>query len=218
MKTLVRSSLLCLAMSLLGAAQAQEVRELVRQLGDKDSSVRRRAASALIDVGPEAKAAVPSLARALKDPDTYVRRFSAQALGKIGPDARAAVPALGGALKDDKREVAEAAAEALGKIRSGASKPLADAVKDKGTDADVRRKAAEALAELGPEARLAVPVLIAALKDNEVRVQAAVALGAIGPDAKSALPALKTASELKGNRNREFKQAASQALRKIQAK
>jgi HEAT repeat protein len=216
MNTLCRFALACILVGLSGSVWGQDVRVLTQQLGDRDPSVRRKAASALVDLGPEARAAVPALTKALSDKDTYVRRFAAQALGKIGAPARSAVPALTKALKDEKKEVAEAAAEALGQIRS--VQGLADTVKDKGADVSVRRKAIEALADLGPQAKSAVPVLINALKDREVRVQAAEALGAIGPDAKEAIPALKTASELKGGRNRDIRQAATKALKQIQSK
>ncbi len=46
------------------------------------------------------------------------------------------------------------------------------------------------LAELGPDARDAVPVLIESLNDKEAFWDAADTLAAIGPDAKAAIPAL----------------------------
>src|SRR5262249_47339495 len=56
----------------------------------------------------------------------------------------------------------------------------------------VRRRAVMALAELGPEARLATSALIQSLKDPSalVRRWAIAALGAIGPKAPAAIPAL----------------------------
>ncbi len=213
-----RFGLVVLVTCAIGAARGQDVRSLTRQLGDRDPSVRRKAASALSDLGRDAKAAVPGLTRALSDRDAYVRRFSAQALGRIGPDARSAVPYLAKALKDERREVAEAAVEALGKIRTGAVGPLTDAVKDRGAESLVRRKAIEALGEMGSEARFAVPVLVGVLGDREVRVQAAEALGAMGASARAAIPALKSVSMLKGGGNRDIRQAASRALRQIEQK
>lgn len=49
------------------------------------------------------------------------------------------------------------------------------------------------LGEMGPDARVAVPALIDALKDEVLRVAAVDALGDIGPDAKAAVPALMEA-------------------------
>jgi HEAT repeat protein len=217
MKTLVRFALVCLVGCLAGRVWAEDVRGLVTQLKSRDVDARRKAATALAEAGPDAKPAVPSLITALKDQDLYVRRFAAQALGKIGPDAKSAVPALSKALKDDQKQVAEAAAEALGKIRVSAVRPLADAVKDKGNETAVRRKAIEALGGMGAEAKSAVPVLTDALKDRDIQVDAATALGDIGPDAKSAVQALTEVTKLKGGKkNKAFKKAAADALQKIQ--
>jgi HEAT repeat protein len=217
MKTLVRVMLVCLVGCLAADLQAEDVNGLITQLKSRDVEARRKAATALAEAGSEAQPAIPALITALKDQDLYVRRFAAQALGKIGPDAKSAVPALGKALKDDKKQVAEAAAEALGKIRIAATGPLADAVKDKGNESAVRRKAVEALGVMGPAAKSAVSVLTDALKDREIQVDAATALGEIGPDAKPAIPALTAATKLKGGKNKAFRQAATDALKRIQA-
>jgi HEAT repeat protein len=61
---------------------------------------------------------------------------------------------------------------------------------------EVRLRAVAALAELGPAAKAAVPILAGTLrkdKDLQVRRAAAVALGQVGPDAAAAVPALTEA-------------------------
>jgi HEAT repeat protein len=216
MKTLVQFALVCLVSCVAAGVRAEDVKGLITQLKSRDVEARRKAATALAEAGSEAQPAIPALITALKDQDLYVRRFAAQALGKIGPDAKSAVPALSKALKDDKKQVAEAAAEALGKIRISATGPLADAVKDKGNETAVRRKAIEALGAMGSAAKSAVPVLTDALKDREIQIEAATALGDIGPGAKAAVPALTEASKLKGGKNKAFRKAASDALKKIE--
>jgi HEAT repeat protein len=62
----------------------------------------------------------------------------------------------------------------------------------KSSDALERRLAAHALAEVGPAAQEAVPVLIEALQDPEsfVRVWAAAALARVQPENPDAIPAL----------------------------
>jgi HEAT repeat protein len=96
---------------------------LAKELRNEDAQVRQRAAIALAELGPKAKAAVPALISALRDPDPGVRRMAASALGEIGPDARRAVPALKNALKDENAQVEKDAAAALEKIAKGAGPP-----------------------------------------------------------------------------------------------
>ncbi|MBX7184305.1 MAG: HEAT repeat domain-containing protein, partial [Vicinamibacteria bacterium] len=73
--------------------------------------------------------------------------------------------------------------------------PLRIALDLKSPDADVREKAAFALASLGPEAQPATRALMAALTDANpaVRVAAAQALGRIGTGAIAALAPLTAA-------------------------
>ena len=66
---------------------------------------------------------------------------------------------------------------------------LAAAFKKESSD-EVRYALALALGRMGPEAKVAVPDLAAALNDPQVRVAAARALGSVGPDAEPAIPAL----------------------------
>ncbi len=80
-------------------------------------------------------------------------------------------------------------------------------------DVDIRRRAAGALADLGPAAAPAVPDLIKALSDvREVRMLAADALGKIGPASAPAVPELTRllADDWQGNRS-----AAAEALGNI---
>jgi HEAT repeat protein len=229
MKTLLRLVALGLVACLASAANAEEIKELLDKLKDKDATVRRNAADALGQAGD--KAAVPALTKALGDDDFFVRRFAAQALGKIGPDAKDAVPMLAKLVKDEHKEVAEAAADALGKIGgTGALKPLIEAVGDKGGSAFARRRAIQSLAAMGPEAKSAVSALLGVVtakptankKDkkkansDDLRPEAIKALGAIGPDAKEAVPALSDIATAKKGKDKTLKQAAVDALKKIE--
>ncbi len=73
-------------------------------------------------------------------------------------------------------------------------------------DAAVRKEAVEALGKIGPEAHIAVPVLVKTLEDDSsaVREGAIQALGSIGPKAKAALPALVRAIQDKHPPYRNF--------------
>src|SRR5262249_39715734 len=116
--------LLGFALCLTTSARAADVKDLIKNLKDKDTDVRRRAAGQLKDLGSDAKPAAEALILAVKDEALYVRRFAVQALGAIGPDVKGVVPALAGALKDSERRVVEAAAGALGGMGSAAVQPL----------------------------------------------------------------------------------------------
>jgi HEAT repeat protein len=73
--------------------------------------VRRLAALALGDIGPEARPAVHALVEALRDGSKGVRRRAAVALAEVGNAA--AAPALREALGDATEGVRRAAAGAL---------------------------------------------------------------------------------------------------------
>ncbi len=102
--------------------------------------------------------------------------------------------------------------------RAASVDDLMTQLKDK--DAQNRRAAAKGLAEAGPDAKPAVPALIDALKDKDVRTDAAVALGDIGPAAKDAVEPLRDAvsDKKKVKKDKPFKQAVNEAIKKINAK
>jgi HEAT repeat protein len=81
-------------------------------------------------------------------------------------------------------------------------------------DENVRYWAAEALGEIGPEAKDAIPALIKALSDNDesVRIKAIYVIGRIGPAAKEAIPALIKAF---GDSDYGARTVAGEALKKI---
>ena len=79
-----------------------------------------------------------------------------------------------------------------------------------------RAWAAQALGEVGPNASEAVPALIKLLEldDPGSRNSACIALGDIGPAANAALPTLEVALH---DSNKDVRQFASQAIKKIQS-
>lgn len=213
-----------LALFLLNTPVRADVDGLVRDLGAKDPDIRRQAASKLAEMGPDAKGAYSALVKSLKDDDVFVRRFSAQALGAIGTEVKGTVPALTAALKDRDKRVIQAAVEALGKSGPDGIKPLMELLKDKKQEPPTRLKIVQALGNAGKDGKEAVPVLIDVVKEagkrNDpttatLRTEAATALGNIGPDAKEAVETLEGIANDKMVRDRSFKMAVQQALRKI---
>lgn len=216
-----------------------QVRTLMDQLKSEDWGQRTMAASMLSRLGPAAVPAIPLLLEPLKDARETARIYRSTVpitLGIIGPPAKSAIPALIEMLKTEDPEpdhpeanlweMARAnAAYALGTIgpadRSVAHSALLEAARD--TRRRVRANALVSLSTLGlrpgPETQAAVPILIQVLEDWEDLVEsqqsAAELLGTIGPPATAAVSALTRALE---SRSEGVRQAASEALKKIQAR
>jgi HEAT repeat protein len=164
--------------------------------------IEHGASEFLGQIGPEAKAAVPALTKAALSkeatsswgPSASFRAARAiEALGNIGAEAKSAIPIIRPFLKtDDVRKVA--AALALWRLeRSPDAVPaLIEAVQsqkylDGGTgDHLVRWRAADALRDIGPEAKAAIPALRAALYDEDMTVRHAAAAALKRVDPKSA--------------------------------
>jgi HEAT repeat protein len=106
--------------SLGNIASDKAVPILIEALKDKTKSgrsfVREASATALGQIGPKAKAAVPDLISTLEDPEPSIRRAAAIALGNIGSDAKEAVPILERLLNDPELPVSSSARSALGRI------------------------------------------------------------------------------------------------------
>lgn len=153
--------------------------------GLKDKTAPARAL--LASFGPRA---VPILVKTLRDDEPARRETAAEVLGRIGPPARLAVPDLLAALQDKSPTVALLAAGALAEIdptRAGPAVPLLIHALGEPSTALV-------LANIGPDARAAVPALIASLKPDKDAANGALrragtrlALARIGTPAVSAL-------------------------------
>jgi HEAT repeat protein len=179
---------------------------------DRSADVSGAAARSLGALGAKAKSSVPALVTALDDPREHylavsnhffmmlpIRCDAAEALGRIGIEAKAAIPALRKMLVADRDpEVRGVAALAVLRIDPQDQGAIAAVIKeldrkDKGT---VGLEAAiQALSELGPRARSAVPALIRCLKHEapSIRAGAAEALASIGD--RAVIPDLAGASE-----------------------
>jgi HEAT repeat protein len=181
------------ALAQFGKEAAKAIPALGEALKDKDGHVKVAAAKAIWKIEGKVDRAVPVLIETLKDFDEshYAAGSAAEMLGKIGPSAKAAVPDLTAMLQSGWRDTRIAAAFALCKITGKAEPGLAvliKALEDRRTPNESgTHSALTYLEEIGPQAKAAVPVLLAILKDggDVDRHAAAQALKKIDPDAAS---------------------------------
>jgi HEAT repeat protein len=150
-------------------------------------------ATAIHNMGPAAKAAVPQLAEALRKNDEGTRIAFIYTLMGIGPGAEAALPELIQMMHNEDFHTRYWACRAVGKIGlPGAKAAIPELLKLLGDEiASVRGNAAAALGNLGPKVGPeAVPALTKAMNDKlyNVRNSAVIALGQMGPMAMDALP------------------------------
>lgn len=165
------------ALGAIGGAHPDAVPALMRLAETRqvpatfDSTELRGAAiDSLMTAGPAAAAAVPLLIRITRDPSASLRMRGAKALGGIGGAAEIAAEALVDlVLFDDEWTVRDAATTALTRIGDSGQAALIQLLQDE--DVTVRRRAAEAFADvedLSDEGRAA---LLQALNDNDIEVR-----------------------------------------------
>lgn len=134
--------------------RGKSVEQCLEGLRSPDASVRRAAAWALFERGPEAAAATQALANALADPE--VRMPALRALEAIGPAIYyPATPKIAALLRHPDGFVRLGATFVLGAIGPTAVEPLRVALKD--DFPPVAYEAGKALARLGPVAEAALP-------------------------------------------------------------
>jgi vesicle coat complex subunit len=201
---------LCLLVTGCGG---NRVEELLAHLKDTDLKVRRAAARELALENLDSARVVEPLSAAAADSDPDVRRFAMTALEKLGPAAKPALPALRRALQDNDPSVRLKAALALATIDPmdrNFEPALIDAIKQ----GDGRTILA--VGQMGPDAKWAVPTLVALLAHNrpQVRAVAAQSLGRIGPSGAAAIPALQKSL---ADPNPAVKAAAKLAIEKLHA-
>jgi HEAT repeat protein len=137
----------------------------MQQLKSAVAAERCKAASALGEIGAEAKVAIPLLTAALMDQDMKVRAYAGWALVHIDLNqARACVPALVEALGVDV--LSTGATYALLKVGPDAVPALTAAVSSlSGKERDLI--AVDVLARLGTKAKDAVPALIGVMNQEK---------------------------------------------------
>ena len=188
--------------------EPEAVRILASALNDAVATNRSKVATHLGRIGAAASDAVPALIEAAKDQDVAVRKAVAQSLGVITPiPAEPARRALRTMLTDESARVRVRAAQSLWQLDEPAQAILPTLIKlvaeNKQTE-DPKKSpamqnydepanmAAELIGDIGPEAKPAIPTLMAAM-DVGLQFASVESLGRIGPDAESAIERLDKA-------------------------
>ena len=203
------------AVEALGNMGGEEVvPPLLAALRDDDCTVRVAVLEVLKQV-VDTRALQPIML-SLKHTDAGVRTAAATALGFYGPEA---VPALAKCLNDKSWSVRKAAVEALGRGKDPALiESLLPRLKD--SDHDVRETTCEALGRIRSRAGITALVLTLTDSQTSVRQAAAVALREIDlewPGAPEALEAVSTLKEALNDREYWVRQAAREALERIES-
>ncbi|MCZ6840669.1 MAG: HEAT repeat domain-containing protein, partial [Alphaproteobacteria bacterium] len=155
---------------------------LARALADPIVAVQLEALKWIERVGGGAEAAVPALIEKLTNKNLDMRLAAAKALGQIGwntQDSGSALPALpilASRLASKyaiEREVAAYNMRLIGSLPSATPK-LAVLLSD--PERRVRRAALKALGRIGPEARAALPAILATTRDQSAYVRQAAVL------------------------------------------
>lgn len=178
-RILVLSVLALVGMSTFAADMPSDVAAQVAKLKDPTPQTRQQAVAALGRMGEKAKPALPEICGMLNDKTTWVVTKSLMAIKDIGPDepsCKAVMPMLGLTNEPEKRGMAVDIFVAYGdKGVPMLIEALKDELKAEG--------AAEALQQLGPKAKAAVPELqtvAAKHKSKPIRDKATAAIKAIG--------------------------------------
>jgi len=139
------------------AAAGNDVAQWVSALKSDDPVERRRAATALHSLGPEAREAVPALRQALDDTDAQVRMWAAVTLVNDKCYDKATIPILLGVLREDNPVLRQVACLSLGLIPYEETEketvvPILTETAGKDTSEDVRKAAVTALNIIAPDA------------------------------------------------------------------
>jgi HEAT repeats/HEAT repeat len=166
--------------------------DILKLLGDPAQPVRSAAIRTLVRLAPGDPETITALIEALHDANpasdqsdsAFTSEDAAITLGKLGAKAKAAVPALTELLTDSNDALREAAATALWRIEKSPRgvTVLAERL-DEAQDYQTCVRVMKTLAEMGPAAKSAVPVIQKKIEEPGVPfVPATVDLGQLAVD------------------------------------
>jgi HEAT repeat protein len=174
--------------STLGKLGPDTIPQLVEQLKTPKFPRKAMLLTSLGDYGEQAKDAISIIVPLLSEKDLALA--ATRTLGRMGPAAKDAVSKLEAAFNNGDDFIKLEVVRSLWRIDKQ-NKWVGHAIASlESGEAALRDLACETVAELGPKAKTAVPVLRTMLKEDFVaqRVTVLKALQAIGVDAKDAIP------------------------------
>jgi hypothetical protein len=185
------------ALGLLGPKASTTLPTLLQSLAHTNGNVRLASVFAISQMGTIRTQAIPALITALHDSNrgpngdvAYVREAAAGALGEIGPEAKAAVPDLNTMLGDREPYAQGVAGLALWRITHDTNWiSRFTAQLQNATNAQEYRTYLDLLALIGPQAKSAVPTILAGITNFQTEMSRPVsaALRRIDPDSISKL-------------------------------
>jgi HEAT repeat protein len=193
----------------LGSIASAEGADALKAAGKSDDQMLKTlSAWGLAKLSPDnqvvVKRAAEQLVASLKSNDQYVRQAAARGLADLKADPELVRPALISALGDSDPAVRGNVVEAVSALGARAVPEVAKGLKNP----QLRGACAAILGRIGPEAKSALPALVAALGDagptkqagaDEFRSEALVAIALIGPSkelVEKCTPFLSSESEL----------------------
>jgi HEAT repeat protein len=196
------------ALGLIGDMNVEEA--LRKATSDSESLVRAQAIFALGRLKADDKESLTVVVAGLGDKEVQVRRAAVRAMAMIQADRSVTIPLVVKMLQDSDQNVAMRAVSAIAEAGAIAVPALNAAL----ANPEARYWACIALAEMGANAKDAVPGLIKALSDEQpqTRLQAAIALAEIGPAAR---PAVLELTKLLGDKFEAVQKTAVFALGRI---
>ena len=202
----------------LGRKGKHVVGKLIKALKHKDWKMRRSAADALAELGPDAAGALKGLIEALKDKDPWVRDGAAFALGKMGAAAKPAAKALVETMKGADDWICETVIASIGSVTKDKDILLDAAIVVMGQPSSsyiAKRYAGGLLRKHGKGEKRVIPAIVSQLAnvgegmwrgvDNEMMTL----LGTFGPDAAPAVGAL---TRLLAHRQPDLRTSAAKTL------
>jgi HEAT repeat protein len=177
------------ALEKMGPPPADSVAELAVLAKDTNAAVSN---PALMLLGQAGEPAIPTFKELLKGAPLKEPTL-VQAVAKLGPNAKQLIPELKAALAKKTDRSFEIDNEVFGIFKKcGSDGATAMAGLLKSGSLTNPHASLVALGEMGSDAKDAVPVLIAMLKDRpELRLQILQTFGDIGPAAREAVPAVR---------------------------